>query len=80
MWFQPCSNHHQHRESNHQWANYGLPGVTSNDTELILPDQDPPLHVTPGQVFRVWYGEDLFKSPADDNVGTLDIDVYAYYA
>jgi hypothetical protein len=62
-----------------QYATYNLPGVTSNDSELILPDQDPPLHVTAGQEFRVWYGEDLINGPEQDNRGTLDIDVYAHY-
>jgi hypothetical protein len=62
-----------------QYAIYNLPGVTSNDKELILPDIDPPLHVTTGQEFRVWYGEDLIDRSEADNRGTLDIDVYAHY-
>ncbi|XP_031560831.1 uncharacterized protein LOC116296864 [Actinia tenebrosa] len=58
---------------------YSLPGVSASDPELILPEMNPPLAVTAGQTFRVWFGEDLKGASESDNSGTTCADVYVNY-
>lgn len=63
----------------HNLKCYNIPGVSCNDTELILPEISPALNVVAGQELRVWYAEDLFKIFESDNIGVLYADVYVEY-
>ena len=51
----PCNNY------------YGLPGQTANSPELLFDNFSTPLHVSVGQEFQIWFGEDLNKCWHEDN-------------
>jgi hypothetical protein len=55
---------------------YQLPGVTNMDPKLTFPELSPPLAVTAGQQFRIWFGEDLTDQHEDDNSGVTCADVW----
>ena len=46
---------------------YGLPGQTANSPELLFDNFSTPLHVSVGQEFQIWFGEDLYKCEHADN-------------
>ena len=46
---------------------YGLPGQTANSPELLFDNFSTPLHVSVGQEFQIWFGEDLNKCWHEDN-------------
>ena len=46
---------------------YGLPGQTANSPELLFDHFSTPLHVSVGQEFQIWFGEDLNKCWHEDN-------------
>ena len=52
----PCSNHY-----------YGLPGQAADSPELLFDNFSTPLHVSVGQEFQIWFGEDLNKCWHEDN-------------
>ena len=52
----PCNNHY-----------YGLLGQTANSPELLFDNFSTPLHVSVGQEFQIWFGEDLNKCWHEDN-------------
>ena len=54
-------------------------GYSSLSPELVLSVFSHPLHVSSGQEFRVWYGEDLVNHTEQDNDGKVCSDVYALY-
>ena len=54
-------------------------GYSSVSPELVLSVFSHPLHVSSGQEFRVWYGEDLVNFYDHDNDGKVCSDVYALY-
>ena len=54
-------------------------GYSSLSPELVLSVFSDPCHVSSGQEFRVWYGEDLKKYYEQDNGGKVCSDVYALY-
>ena len=58
---------------------YNDVGYSSQSPELFLSVFSHPLHVSSGQEFRVWYGEDLVNHTEQDNDGTVCSDVYALY-
>ena len=54
------------------------PGKNDLSPELILPSVTP-VRVSRGQVFKVWYTEDLMQHTVSDNGGTHCVKVYASY-
>ena len=52
----PCSNHY-----------YGLPGQAADSPELLFDNFSTPLHVSVGQEFQIWFGEDLNKCWHENN-------------
>ena len=54
-------------------------GYSSLSPELVLSVFSDPLHVSSGQEFHVWYGEDLVNWTESDNDGKVCSDVYALY-
>ena len=46
---------------------YGLPGQTADSPELLFDNFSTPLHVSVGQEFQIWFGEDLNKCWHEDN-------------
>ena len=54
-------------------------GHSSVSPELVLSVFSDPRHVSSGQEFRVWYGEDLVNFHEQDNGGKVCSDVYALY-
>ena len=59
-----------------QKLQYSLPGQSYNGSQLIFPDFVPRLLVQKGQVFRIWYGEDLANYDEENNSGRTCADVY----
>ena len=57
---------------------YTLPGFTSKSPELIFKKFEPPMVVTAGQEYRIWYGHDLTDNTEGDNDGQACTDVYMY--
>ena len=58
------------------YLTYQLPGVTNKDPELTLPELSPPLAVTAGKEFRIWFDQDLNDYTESDNVGQTCADVW----
>ncbi|KAK3748641.1 hypothetical protein QZH41_004514 [Actinostola sp. cb2023] len=58
---------------------YTIAGYNYLSSELLLPEISPPIAVTKGKVFRIWFGPDLADSTEFDNSGTTCADVLAYY-
>jgi hypothetical protein len=58
---------------------YDVPGFTNMSPELVFPEISPPLAVTKGQEFRIWFGQDLQDYGENGNSGTTCADVYVYY-
>ena len=54
-------------------------GYSSLSPELVLSVFSHPRHVSSGQEFHVWYGENLVNAYDQDNDGTVCSDVYALY-
>ncbi|CAH3165969.1 unnamed protein product [Porites lobata] len=52
----PCNNHY-----------YGLPGQAADSPELLFDNFSTPLHVSVGQEFQIWFGEDLNKCWHENN-------------
>ena len=46
---------------------YGLPGQTADSPELLFENFSTPLHVSVGQEFQIWFGEDLNKCWHENN-------------
>ena len=64
---------------NYQNTAYLLPGYHANSSKLVFNPLSPPLRVTAGDEYRVWYHEDFKNGPEADNDGHTCIDVYALY-
>jgi hypothetical protein len=62
--------------SSHNDLAYKLPGTTSMDPELKFPNLSPPLAVTAGQQFRIWFGQDLLNMYEADNEGQTCANVW----
>ena len=58
---------------------YNELGYSSVSPELVLSVFSDPPHVSSGQEFRVWYGEDLMNFTESNNDGKVCSDVYALY-
>lgn len=63
-------------DKTYKWSK--IPGYNCLSPELVLFVFSGPLSVTPGQVLRLWYGED-FVNNASDNSGTCCCDVFARF-
>ena len=46
---------------------YSLPGQTADSPELLFDNFSTPLHVSVGDEFQIWFGEDLYKCGHVDN-------------
>lgn len=64
---------------NYERKAYSLPGYHANSSELVFNRLSPPLRVTAGDEYRVWYHEDFKEGEEQDNDGHTCIDVYALY-
>ncbi|KAK3747607.1 hypothetical protein QZH41_003603 [Actinostola sp. cb2023] len=58
---------------------YNIPGYNVDSPYIILPEISPPLVVTQGKVFQIWFGEDFSNTAEFDNRGTTCVDVYVIY-
>lgn len=58
---------------------YHLEGIDVNSPELVFNRLIPPMSVTEGQEFQIWYGEDLGNCGEGDNTGQICVDVHAWY-
>ena len=58
---------------------YSLEGTDVNSPELVFNQLLPPLNVSLGQKFQIWYAEDLVDCFELDNSGQTCVDVYAWY-
>lgn len=58
---------------------YSLEGTDVNSPELVFNQLLPPLNVSLGQKFQIWYAEDLVDCFELDNRGQTCVDVYAWY-
>ena len=59
---------------------YHIDGFDVNSKELLFNNLSPQLSVSIGQIFHIWYGEDLNNCSEHDNSGQTCVDVYAWYA
>ena len=46
---------------------YGLPGQTADSQVLLFDNFSIPLHVSVGEEFQIWFGEDLYRWGHEDN-------------
>ena len=46
---------------------YGLPGQTADSQVLQFDNFSIPLHVSVGEEFQIWFGEDLYRCGHEDN-------------
>ena len=58
---------------------YNLEGTDVNSHELVFNQLLPPLSVSFGQKFQIWYAEDLVDCFELDNRGQTCVNVYAWY-
>ncbi|KAL9970865.1 hypothetical protein ACROYT_G023317 [Oculina patagonica] len=58
---------------------YHIDGIDPNSPELVFNHLSPPLSVSIGQKFHIWYAEDLQDCNEHDNSGETCADVYAWY-
>ena len=63
----------------YQNTSYILEGYHPNSTELVFNRLSPPLSVTAGEEYRIWYHEDFQDGAESDNAGHTCTDVYALY-
>ena len=63
-----------------RYHNYHIDGFDVNSKKLVFNNLSPPLSVSIGQIFLIWFGEDLHDCTEDDNSGETCADVYAWYA
>ena len=63
----------------YNYHSYRIDGIHVNSTELVFNILSPPLSVSFGQVFHIWFGEDLNDCGDDNNIGETCADVYAWY-
>ncbi|XP_078374669.1 uncharacterized protein LOC144658185 isoform X1 [Oculina patagonica] len=61
------------------YYSYNIDGMDPNSPELVFNNLSPPLSVSIGQMFHIWYGEDLLDCTEFDNSGETCADVYAWY-
>ena len=64
---------------NLKYYSYQIDGITENSPELVFNNLSPPLSVSVGQEFQIWFGEDLSDCTEHDNSGRTCADVYAWY-
>ena len=57
---------------------YGLHGYSADSTELRFNNFSPPLAVSEGQEFQIWYAEDLYDCYDGDN-GQTCTNMYGLY-
>lgn len=62
------------------YYSYQLNGTGVDSPELVFNNLSPPLSVSVGQEFQVWYAHDLTNSSEINNYGATCVDVYAWYA
>ncbi|KAL9970879.1 hypothetical protein ACROYT_G023332 [Oculina patagonica] len=62
----------------HKYYLYQLAGIGVNSPELVFNNLPTPLSVSVGQVFQIWYGQDLKDCSQDNNSGKTCTDVYAW--
>jgi len=58
---------------------YSLPGQHIMNKNLTYPDFNPFLPVQTGQLFKVWYADDLRNYYESENFGTVCADVHLLY-
>ena len=63
-----------------KYHSYQLNGTDVNSPELVFKTMFPPLPVSIGQVFQIWYAEVLDNCYWSNNSGQTCADVYAWYA
>ena len=63
----------------YKYHSYQIDGIGINSPELVFNVLSPPLPVSIGQSFHIWFGEDLHDCGDDNNSGETCADVYAWY-
>ncbi|KAL9970887.1 hypothetical protein ACROYT_G023340 [Oculina patagonica] len=63
----------------HAYHSYRIDGIDVNSSELVFNILSPPMSVSIGQIFHIWYSEDLHDCGEHDNSGETCTDVYAWY-
>ena len=66
-------------ECGYKYHSYHIDGIGINSPELVFNVLSPPLSVSIGQSFHIWFGEDLHDCYDNDNSGETCTDVYAWY-
>jgi len=62
---------------NYEKKVYILPGYHENSSELVFYGHNPPVIVTAGDEYRIWYHEDFVDGPEHNNDGRTCVNVYA---
>ena len=57
------------RSCGHRYHSYRIDGFDLNSKELVFNNLSPPLSVSIGQIFHIWFGEDLHDCTEGDNSG-----------
>lgn len=58
---------------------YAIPGYSPSSPEIVFPEISPPLSVSKGKEFRLWFGQDLLDSGEANNVGPTCVLTYFLY-
>ena len=58
---------------------YSLTGYHANPSEMLFRPLSPPLRVTVGDEYQIWYHEDFIDGEEFNNDGHTCVDVYALY-
>ena len=63
----------------YKYHSYHIDGIGVNSSELVFNKLSPPMFVSSGQSFQIWYSEDLSDCGEDENSGQVCAVVYAWY-
>ena len=62
----------------YKYHSYRINGIGVNSPELVFGVLSPPLSVSIGHIFHIWFGEDLNDCGENNNSGEVCADVYAW--